>query len=185
MGLDLSKSMSISLHFALFNCMPCCDPKVPISLAIMSSMVIDVLGMNSTTVRSSTYLAVKFQFLVRLLIRTAKTTGASFVPCGIPPRSVTAGESVLHSKTLCDLFGKKDPTHLTTTSLTPRYRNSLIRTLWFTRSKPLLKSVKSIYDRNSYPSLVNLRYDAIGTVMHGHKICLGDQIAYRPILSTM
>ena len=37
-GLDQRKSISISLHFASLNRMPCCDAKVPISIAIMGSM---------------------------------------------------------------------------------------------------------------------------------------------------
>ena len=86
--------MSMSLHLAPFSRTPCCDANLLIELAITGSMPIEVLGITSTIVKSSTYLALKFHCLVRLLTRTTKSRGASLVPCGIPPRGVTAGEIV-------------------------------------------------------------------------------------------
>ena len=99
-GLYLRKSMSMSLHLAPFIRMPCCDANVLIELAITGSMLIEVLGITSTIVKSSTSLALKFHCLARLLTRTAKSRGASLVPSGIPPRGVTAGEIVLPTDTL-------------------------------------------------------------------------------------
>ena len=44
-------------------------------------MHIEVLGITLTIFKSSTYLALRFYCLARLLARTEKSRGASLVPC--------------------------------------------------------------------------------------------------------
>ena len=63
-GLYLRTSMSISLHLVPLSRMSCSDAKSPTSLRIKGDMLIENLGMTSTTVRSSTYFALEFQCLV-------------------------------------------------------------------------------------------------------------------------
>ena len=92
--------MSMSLHLALFSRILCCDANVLTELVITGSMLFEVLGITSIIVKSSTYLALRFHCLDRLLTRTAKSRGASLVSFGIPPRGVTVGEIVLPTDTL-------------------------------------------------------------------------------------
>ena len=102
------KLTTISLHFFGFSFILCSIQNLWVSLAARSRILIEFLGMISTTVVSSTYLDLRCQSLRSLFIIIANSVTPSLVPWGTNLRyninTTTRYNDTLRRKTPTSLF---------------------------------------------------------------------------------